>query len=395
MKVVQINATCGIGSTGKICVSVSRLLSQNNIENYILYSATGIELPNAISCSSRPYIKLQSLKSHIIGEYGFLSGKATKRIINVLNDINPDIVHLHNIHGHDCNLEMLFSYLRENKIKIFWTFHDCWAFTGYCPHYTMAGCEKWKNQCERCPQKREYTFFFDKSKKNYNRKKELLKDLDLTIITPSEWLKNQVKESFLKAYPVKVINNGIDLNIFKPQTSDFRQRHGIEDKYIVLGVSFKWDERKGIDKIVEIAQKLRSNYKLVLVGADEKVKKMLPDNVIAISSTNDQKELAEIYSASDVFINLTKEDTFPTVNIEALACGLPVITTDAGGSPEILTNKCGTVIADTDVCKWVQTIEEVCEKRIFTKEDCIKRASAYDRDEKYKEYLQLYLSYTG
>jgi len=229
MKVVQINCTCGVGSTGKICVGISQILVDKNIENYILYSSKSNGYEHGIRCSDDKYIKLQALKSRIIGNYGFNSRKSTRKMISELERIKPDIVHLHNIHGHDCDLEMLFKYFKENKTKLVWTFHDCWAFTGYCTHFTMMKCGKWRTQCSECVQKREFSWFFDKSKVLFERKKKIFQGLDLTIVTPSRWLADLVNQSFLKDYPVQVINNGIDLNVFKPNESNFREKFGLEN----------------------------------------------------------------------------------------------------------------------------------------------------------------------
>lgn len=186
MKVVQINATCGVGSTGKICVAVSKLLTNCGTENYIIYSSRDSDYHLGIKCATKWYNKFQSLESHIFGNYGFNSGLATRRIISEIEKIRPDIVHLHNLHGHNCDLEMLFTYFQKKpEIRLFWTFHDCWAFTGYCPHYMMAKCFQWKNQCTTCSQYHDYSFFFDKCSDNFNKKKKLLSGLNITIITPS------------------------------------------------------------------------------------------------------------------------------------------------------------------------------------------------------------------
>ena len=238
MKVVQINATCGVGSTGKICVGISNLLSSRDIENYILYSSKGNGYRHGIMCSETKYIKFQALKSRIFGNYGFNSKKATKKMIYELERIKPDVVHIHNIHGHDCDLEMLLGYIRDKKIKLVWTFHDCWAFTGYCMYFDMVKCDKWKSECSNCPQRKKYSWFFDSSNELFLRKRSLLQDMDLTIVTPSIWLGELAKQSFLNDCDIKVINNGIDINMFKPYMGEFRQKYDIEDKKIVLGVSF-------------------------------------------------------------------------------------------------------------------------------------------------------------
>ena len=390
MKIVQINATCGVGSTGKICVGISQILSENNIENYILYSSRGNADRGGIRCSNDMYVKIQALKSRIVGNYGFNSKKATKRIIDNLERISPDIVHLHNIHGHDCDLNMLFKYFKEHKTKLVWTFHDCWAFTGYCAHFTMAKCDKWKNGCFECAQKRDFSWIFDRSNRLYEKKRQLFEGLDLTIVTPSLWLSGLVKQSFLKNYHVKVINNGIDLSVFTSRESDFRKKHRLETKKIVLGVSFGWDERKGLDVFMDLAEKLPNDYKIVLVGVDANTEKRLPENILSIPRTQNQKELSEIYTAADIFVNPTREENYPTVNMEAVACGTPVLTFKTGGSMEMLDATCGAVVECDDVASLIQEILRICEEKPFLAEQCLIKAKEFDKNERLKEYLSLY-----
>lgn len=390
MKIVQLNVTCGVGSTGKICLAVSHLLNERGVENYILFSEGDSDYEYAIKYADKLQIKIEALKSRIFGNYGFNSKALTKRLISKLDEINPDIVHLHNLHGHGCNLEMLFTYFKEKKIKLFWTFHDCWAFTGYCPHFDMIGCDKWQSQCGACPQKGAYSFFFDKSDKLYSKKQGLFKGLDLTIITPSEWLKELVKKSFLKNYEVKVINNGIDLDVFKPRESNFRAKHGLTNEFLILGVAFNWDERKGVDVFSHLASTLPSDSRIILVGTDDNTRKLLPENVITIDRTENQQELAEIYSACDLFVNATREDTFPTVNIEALACGTPVLTFNTGGSGEIIDFTCGMTVEKNDTASLRDAIFYIKANRPFTQEACIKRSAEYQKDDKFREYAEIY-----
>lgn len=389
MRVVQINTTCGIGSTGKICVGISELLTANNIENYILCSRTnGHHL--SISCSNTRYIKIQALKSKITGNYGFNSKQATLKNVDELERLKPDIVHLHNIHGHDCNLEMLFRHFKEKKTKLIWTFHDCWAFTGYCPHFTMVKCDKWKFGCSQCTQKREFSWFLDKSQTLFEKKKALFTGLDLTIVTPSGWLADLVKQSFLSEYPVYVINNGIDLSIFRSAVSSFRQKYGLEHKKIILGVSFGWDKRKGLDVFIDLAKSLPEACQIVLVGTDAVIDKLLPERILSIHRTQNQQELAEIYSSADAFVNPTREENYPTVNMEALACGTPVLTFETGGSPEIIDDTCGSVVECDDIESLEKEIIRICEEKPYSKEACLKKAQEFDQNERFKEYLKLY-----
>ena len=392
MKIVQINATCGKGSTGKICVEISKLLTDKSIENYIIYSGKQCDYPLGFLCGGTKEVKLQALRSHLFGLYGFNSKWITKRMLNKLDEIKPDVVHLHNIHGHNCHIEMLLDYLREHHIKTFWTFHDCWAFTAYCPHFTLVGCDKWKNGCHNCPQYKEYSFFFDRSARLYEKKKKASEGLDLTIITPSQWLAGLVKQSFFKNYPIKVINNGIDLEVFKPTPSNFREELGIpNDKYIVLGVAFGWGKRKGLDVFIELSQRLdKERYQLILVGTDEKIDKQLPSNIISIHRTQNQRELAEIYTVADVFANPTREEVFGLVNVEALACGTPGVTFNTGGSPECYDETCGAVVQCDDIDAMEKEIIRICEEKPFSADDCVRCAQNFDKNRKYEEYIKLY-----
>lgn len=393
MRVVQINSTCGIGSTGKIAVSISNLLSLNNIDNEILYSVSGNDCCKGISCGNSKDIKLQALKSRLLGNYGFNSKKETKRIIDEIDAFSPDIVLIHNIHGHDCNLRMLFSYFIETKIKLFWLFHDCWAFTGYCTHFTFVKCDKWKKECRNCPQRKQYSWFLDRSSYLYQQKKKLFSNLDLTIITPSQWLADLVKQSFLKNYPIQVINNGIDLQVFKPISSNFRQKYNIsEDKYILLGVAFDWGMRKGLDVFIELSKRLDKNkFQIVLVGTDDSIDKMLPNSIISIHCTRDQNELAAMYSVADLFVNPTREENYPTVNMESIACGTPVLTFRTGGSPEILDEKTGYIVDCDDIDEMERQIIRICKENVFSVDDCVANAKLFDKDLRFKEYFDLLL----
>lgn len=390
MKLVQINSVCGSGSTGNICVAVSELLTKQNVENYILYAIGNSDYPLGIKYMSAFEVKLQALKSRIFGNYGFQSKSATKRLIKELDRISPDVVQLHNLHSHNVHLQMLFSYLKKQKIKIFWTFHDCWAFTGYCSYYDMVNCKKWKSQCHNCPLKNHYSWFFDRSDYLYSKKKDLFDGLDLTVITPSYWLSSQVKQSFFENTDIKVIHNGIDLSVFKYRESDFRSQYGLEDKFIILGVAFKWEKRKGLDVFIELSKRLDSRFKIVLVGTNDDIDKRLPESIISIHRTHNQEELAQLYSTADVYVNPTREEVFGLVNVEANACGTPVITFDTGGSPECIDEESGIVVLCDDVDAFEEAIVKVCVEKPFDSKACVKRAEMFDKNKKYQEYVDLY-----
>lgn len=391
MKIIQINATCGVGSTGKIAVSISELLTALGTDNKIFYSALSNGYQQGISFATAKYIKIQSLKSHILGNYGFNSKRETKKMIMKLEDFSPDIVLIHNIHGHDVNLEMLFEYFKKKKIKVFWTFHDCWAFTGYCTHFMMVKCNKWQTGCGSCPQKNKYSCFFERSSEMYKKKKDLFIGIDLTIITPSSWLADQVKKSFFYKCQVKVINNGINLQIFRPTESNFREKYNLtKERFLLLGVAFNWEKSKGLDVFLELEKRLDSKkFQIVLVGTNEKIDRILSDNIISIHKTQNQLELAAIYTAADLFVNPTREDTYPTVNMESIACGTPVLTFKTGGSPEILDDFTGSVVECDDIEALEKEILRIYEERPYKQESCLNRAKKFNQDERYEEYIEL------
>ncbi len=350
MKILQINSVCGRGSTGRIVLDIHKALIENGHESYIAYGRPpAIGCPDAIKIGTKIDIYTHVLKTRIFDLHGFGSKNATKKFIKKVEQINPDIIHLHNIHGYYINIELLFNYLKEKQKPIVWTLHDCWAFTGHCAHFEYVGCYKWKSGCFSCPQKNRYpsSWILDNSKHNWEKKKELFTGIKkMIIITPSQWLAQLVGQSFLKEYPVQVIPNTIDTNIFKPTPSDFRKKYNLENKFIILGVASVWEERKGLKYFIELSKMLKEDEVIVLVGLTKKqIKELKKYGIIGIERTNSPNELAKIYTAADVFVNPTLEENYPTVNLEAQACGTYVITFDSGGAKETIKNiEYGTVI---------------------------------------------------
>ena len=396
MRVVQINGGV-FGSTGKIMFGISDVLKENGDESMCFSPVTTTNLYRE---PENEYVKIGSFRSRqinvllsrITGYEGCFAYFATKRMLNSISDFKPDVIHLHNIHSGFVNLPMLFKFLKSKKIKTVWTLHDCWSFTGHCPHFISVGCEKWKSGCYNCPIYKDYPqSFFDNSKKMYGLKKKWFNDIEnCTLVTPSKWLAGLVNQSFLRRYRVCTVNNGIDLSVFKPTKSDFRQKHNIEDKKMILGVSFVWNEKKGSDIFKRLASELPDDYVIVLVGTDENVEKDLPENIITVRRTQNQSELAGIYSAADVFVNPTREDTFPTVNIESLACGTPVVTFNTGGSAEIIDPGSGISVDTGDYDGLKAAIVELIGKKAEFTNGCVKRSKAFLNKEKLKEYRALY-----
>lgn len=328
------------------------------------------------------------------GVEGVFSCLSTYRLINKLKKIKPDIIHLHILHGYYLNWVMLFKYIKKHNIRVIWTLHDCWSFTGRCPHFQLTGCDKWKTGCYDCIYARDSypaSILFDRSQKNWIKKKKSFTGVkDLTIVTPSKWLADLVKQSYLKDYPVRVINNGINLDIFKPTESDFKTKYNIEGKYIILGVANAWGVRKGLDVFIELSKRLDERFQIVLVGTNANVDEQLPDNIISIHRTHNQTELAEIYTAADLFVNPTREEVFGLVNVEALACGTPVVTFNTGGSPECIDDTCGVVVSKNDIESLYSQIIRIYNKAPFDSMRCIKRAESFDMNGRYEEYIELY-----
>ena len=329
--------------------------------------------------------------AQLTGFHGCFSVFGTMRLLKELDAFRPDVIHLHNLHNWTVNLPMLFGYIRKRRIRVIWTLHDCWAFTGQCPHYLAAKCDKWKEGCFACPQVRQYPqSFVDRTRTMHRLKKRWFLHIEnMTLAAPSGWLAEEVGQSFLKEYPVKVINNGIDLSVFRPTPSDFRRKYGLEDKKIILGVAFGWGYKKGLDVFIELAGRLDDGYAIVLVGTDERTDRQLPDGVVSIRKTADQRELAGIYTAADVFVNPTREDNFPTVNIEALACGTPVATFDVGGSAEIPDETCGEAVPCGDVDELEKAIARLSGGGEQLRRACLRRGAEFEQGLKYSQYADL------
>ena len=396
MRILQINSVCGVGSTGRIATDLYKVLEEQGYECKIAYGrGNAPEGIDSIKIGSNLDNYAHVFKTRVFDKHGFGSVSATKTFIEEVKEYNPDIIHLHNIHGYYINIEILFNYLKEANKPVIWTLHVCWAFTGHCAYFDYIGCDKWKNGCGKCPQKQGYptSNVFDNSKFNYEKKRELFTSVkNMTIVTPSKWLANLVKESFLGKYPVEVINNGIDLNVFKPTESNFRERYNLQEKFIVLGVASVWEERKGLKYFIELSEKLSDDYKIVIVGVNEKQKKELSENILAITRTNNVKELVEIYTAADVFVNPTLEDNFPTTNLEALACGTFVVTFNTGGSVESIDCRTGKIVRKKNMKELVEAIISIYDTEKETVHLLCKERvdNLFNKEYKFKEYLKLY-----
>lgn len=398
MRIVQINGGAK-GSTGKIMMGIADVARAQGHE---VMCASPITTTNRDAGEDCGYYRIGTFNSRrlnvalarITGFNGCFAWFETYKLLKKIDEFKPDIIHLHNLHDSYINFPMLFSYIKKHNVPTVWTLHDCWAFTGQCPHFTIVKCDKWKAGCHNCPQYKEYpASLYDNTKKMWQLKKKWFTGVkNMTIVTPSRWLARLAQESYLKEYSIRVINNGIDLNVFKPTQSNFRERYEIPaDKHIILGVSFAWGYRKGLDCFVEMAEKLGEQYQIVLVGTDDEIDKNLPHNIISIHRTQNQKELAEVYSAANVFVMPTREENYPTVNMEAIACGTPVVTFRTGGSPEMLDDKTGKVVEANNIEVTEKAIKDICEKKGCNDEDYIVAYSKkFNMQKKFTDYIELY-----
>ena len=398
MKVLELNSVFGIRSTGRICAGIADLLQEKGDECKVGYGRC--EVPEqyahiAVPVGGKLDTALHGLSARLFDNAGFGSKIATRKFLKWVDTYKPDIIHLHNIHGYYLDVEALFSYLKEKDIPVVWTLHDCWAYTGHCSHFASVGCEKWKTQCEQCPLRRAYpsSWLLDNSHKNYCRKKQLFSGVkNMQIVTPSEWLSGCVQQSFLSAFPVHTIQNGIDLETFCPRESDFAHRYGLENKKIVLGVASAWSEHKGLSAFYRLADLLGEEYQVVLVGLEPQQIKKLPGNVLGIHRTNNAQQLAQLYSAAYVHVSMSREETMGMTLIEANACATPVIAFDSTALPEIVTEETGIVVKTFTA----QAVAEAIMENDFSKEKygqaCIAHAQKFEKKKMYLKYIELYRS---
>ncbi len=369
MRVLFINHTCGIGSTGRICAELAERYIAEGHEAVVAYGrGTVPERYRHVSryFGSRWNLYVHGVYTRLTDKHGWASKCATRALLRWAEKYNPDVLWLHNIHGYYLNVELLFAWIKARpQMQVKWTLHDCWAFTGHCTNFGTVGCERWKHACAACPQRAEYpASLVDNSRANFARKRATFTGAsNLTLITPSQWLAELVQQSFLGEYPVEVHPNTVDTAVFKPTPSDFRKRYGLQDSIMVLGVANVWQTGKGLPDLLELAARLDDRYRLVLVGLTDKQKAALPPQVIGITRTHDPKELAEIYSAADIYVSPSREETFGVTVLEAALCGVPHIIVYAGtASEEVIAAHHGMAI-EPNVDALYTTVRDCTERR--------------------------------
>lgn len=376
MKVFQINTLCGYGSTGRITVSLAKMLEQHGGKSIIAYGRG--EAPSGVNAwqfGSKVSIYYHGAMTRITDRHGLYSKESTWKLIQKIKEYEPDIIHLHNIHGYYLNYEILFQFLSEYNKPVVWTLHDCWSYTGHCSHYTSVSCDRWKNGCHHCPLKKDYpgSLIIDSSQANYKKKKELFTSLNnLTLVTPSKWLKEQVEQSFFVQNANRekttciVIPNGIEIDKFVPMQSDLRLKYGISDKKIILGVANVWTKQKGFEDYLKLSQVLDESYRLVMVGVSDKQRALIQNkynNIIPVGRTRTIDELIEWYSVADVLFNSSIEETMGMTTGEAICCGTPVVTYDLTAVPESVGKGCGIVVKAKDILQVKQAVEIILKEK--------------------------------
>ena len=388
---LQVNCTANWGSTGKIAEQIGLCAMAHGWESYIAYGRMmNPSKSQLIKIGTKLDVYEHFAEQLLFDDEGLGSRFATKCLIDKIEKINPDIVQLHNIHDHYLNYKILFGYLNKTNTKVVWTFHDCWAFTGHCFHFVQKNCDRWKTQCHDCPLKNEYPKnMLDRSYKNYNLKRLLFGGCkNLTIVPASYWMADFVKQSFLKDKRIEVIHNGVDLNVYRPCGEKLSATDG---KFRILAVSNVWCAEKGELDLYKLREMLPvDEYEITMVGLSSDQVNNLPSGVRGIQRTQNVNELVRVYSVSDVLVNPTYADTFPTVNLEALACGTPVVTYRTGGSPEAIDERTGVVVEQGNLEALAEAIRKM-KDRPLSSEDCRKRAERYfDKDKCFEKYINLY-----
>ncbi len=395
MKIFELNTFCG-GSTGRIAVDIADYAAKQGAQTVLGFGAGNVSPQTeayALRVGGKPGRKWHAALRKLLDAEGYGSVWATHQLIGFLKQYQPDVIHLHNLHGCYINHRLLFHYLQKANVPVLWTLHDCWAFTGHCAYFDRVGCERWKTECHDCPQKHAYpeSVGLDGSRRNYRRKRALFTSLpNLTLVAPCGWLTERLADSYLAGLPVRVVYNGVDLNRFKPTASELRERYTLGKKRLVLAVASEWEERKGFAYLPQLARRLGDRYKLAVIGLSQAQTDALGGMALSIPRTESAEELAAWYSAADCFVNPTLEDNMPMVNLEALACGTPVVSFDTGGCAEAITPACGIVVPKGNIEALVAAIQKLALQKEQLQNACLLQAERFSAECSAAGYWELY-----
>lgn len=402
-KLLQINPVLRVStSTGRIMQEIGELAMRNGWESYIAYSRgrDGIKpcTSKLVPVGNKWSVAWHGVKTRLLDAHGLASSGATRQFIKQIEQIKPDVIHIHNIHGYFLNYRILFDYLSKCDIPVVWTVHDCWLYTGHCYYYSYIQCNRWQEGCHDCPQRREFpaSLWYDRSEKNYADKRKAFTSMPkdrLVIVPVSQWICDEMQKSFFRGYDLRVIHNGINTEVFRVYDSqETRKKYGLGNKHVLLGVASIWSKEKGLDDFVQMAKQLHEDEIIVLVGIKPEEKKKLPAKIVGIARTENIQQLAALYAAADAFINPTWQDNYPTVNMEAIACGTPVVTYRTGGSVEAVTEETGFVVEQGDVRGLLEAAHRVEQQgKAYYQHRCREYALAhFKKEDRYADYIRLY-----
>jgi len=399
MKVLQINSTLNSGSTGRIAEGIGLKILEQGGESFIAFGRSANASQSQIIRVGNKWIQsIHLLKTRLFDTHGFHSSRATKALVQQIREIQPDIIHLHNLHGYYLNIEILFDFLKDWDKPIVWTLHDCWPFTGHCCYYERVKCMKWKLECQNCPLKWLYpqSYFYDNSKDNYRKKKMLFSlPKQLHLVTVSNWLESQVAQSFLQKRPIETIYNGIDLLVFRPMNQfNLKKEYGFEGKQVILGVANIWTDGKGLQSFTELSKRINKNQLIILIGVTKKQIKHLPENMLGIAHTSSVEELAKYFNLADVFINPSIAETFGMTTAEAMACGTPAVVYETSAMPEMITDEVGFIVPYNNYESLYEKTNKILAngKESYTKNCRARAEERFDQDKQYEKYTALYKS---
>lgn len=400
-KLFQINSFCNTGSTGRIAENLGLTVMKEGWESWIAYGRTMNPSKSRVYKIGDEWdVRWHGVETRLFDRQGLASKNATRRLVNKIKTVQPDIIHLHNLHGYYLNYPILFRFLKEYNCPIVWTLHDCWSFTGHCPHFEYEQCFRWRKQCHDCPNKKRYpaSLCIDRSQRNFKDKKKYFTSLDtITLVPVSNWLEDYVRESFLGKYPIKMIHNGVDMDVFRPKDMGMNvfEKYNIYGRFLIIGVAGVWEERKGLTDFFKLRQMLSEEYNIIIIGLSKYQIAELPRGIIGIERTESVNDLAEIYSAANVLFNPTLEDSLSMVNLESESCGTPVVCYKTGGCPETFNNfSTGYVITQHDFKKACLYIKEICRQgKDYYRYTCRQYIFEHFQNiNKYQEYMSLYKS---
>lgn len=402
MKIVQINAIVGRQSTGVIVRDLHNLCCKSNMDSYVI---AGYDRENILADDHTYQVncafgkKIHALVNRLSGKQAYWSFQTTKEILLLFDKIRPDIVHLHNLHNNYLYLNGLLTYLARKNIATVITMHDCWYFTGGCTHFTRANCMRWKHKCGQCPQMNSInTWVIDASEKVLSDREKYLSDINkLYMVGVSNWMTSQASQSVIKDAHYLTIHNGVDMEMFKYRSSKVREKLDIKNEdFVVLAPAIKWYNPNNRQLLIELTRGLEGKCKIVFFGC-AKIDESLPSNIVQVGYIRNPFELAELYSASDVFVNCTHEDSLPFANMEPQACGTPVVTFDNTGATETVDGVCGFAVQTDSVDLMIEKILEIKSKgRAFYSESCVSWVEKeFNKERNYSKYIDLYKDITN